>query len=192
MKHVEVAILLGRFLSQLKRNVAIGVAIISSIWMTACTFWGPHERSAQAIVVPMPGHRVHGRVIFSERADGLQVTYDLAGLPSARAYGLHIHERGDCNAVDARSMGGIFSPGVRIGSPSRRPEGQLPNIRADVNGVATGFFIVPDLALSGIRSVLERAIVVSGQADDPYRMTIQKGSRLACGVIQSTKHKIIK
>ncbi len=161
--------------------------IIGSLLSTGCAWFTPHEKQAKALILPTLGHTVRGTVTFAERADGVQITYNIAGLPPASDHAFQIHEWGDCNAVDARSTGRIFALENRAhgrASKKLRAEGRLPNIRADLNGVATGFIVMPDLALVGIRSINGRAIVVLREADDSYATAPVIGHRLACGVIR--------
>jgi len=66
-----------------------------------------------------------------------------------------------------------------------RVEGDLGNIHADSNGVASGFIVAPDVSLDGIRSVLQRAVVVHRDASDPYAWPLHgAGPLLACGIIR--------
>jgi Cu-Zn family superoxide dismutase len=116
--------------------------------------------------------------------DGVQVTYNLSGLPPDSDHALQVHERGDCNSADGSSLGAIFAPAAERLKTGARVEGDLGNIHADSNGVATGFIVAPDVSLDGIRSVLQRAVVVHRDASDPYAWPQHgAGAPLACGVI---------
>jgi Cu-Zn family superoxide dismutase len=51
--------------------------------------------------------------------------------------------------------------------------------------VASGFIVAPDVSLDGIRSVLQRAVVVHRDASDPYAWPQHgAGPLLACGIIR--------
>jgi Cu-Zn family superoxide dismutase len=64
-------------------------------------------------------------------------------------------------------------------------EGDLGNIHADANGVATGFIVAPDVSLDGIRSVLQRAVLLHRDPTDPYAYPQHgAGPALACGAIR--------
>src|SRR5260364_385748 len=108
-------------------------------------------KSARAVLLPTAGNTERGTVAFVERADGMQVSYSIQGLAANRLYGFQIHEYGNCSVRDARSAGDVFALVKRLGkSTTDDPEGRMPDIRADANGVATGFIVVSDLALDGI------------------------------------------
>jgi Cu-Zn family superoxide dismutase len=148
-------------------------------------FLRPQEKRADAQLLPTVGNQARGLVTFIERSDGVQVTYNLAGLPPNSDHALQIHERGDCNAADGSSTGAVFSPAAERLKPGARVEGDLANIHADANGVATGFIVAPDVSLDGIRSVLQRAVVLHHDAADPYAYPQHgAGPAIACGVIR--------
>jgi Cu-Zn family superoxide dismutase len=80
----------------------------------------------------------------------------------------------------------VFAPAAERLKAGARVEGDLGNIRADANGVATGFIVAPDLSLDGIRSVVQRAVVIHHDAIDPYAYPQRgTGGALACGVIRA-------
>ncbi|MGF6242433.1 MULTISPECIES: superoxide dismutase family protein [Paraburkholderia] len=162
------------------------VLAASSLLLCGCTaFLRPQEKRAEAQLVPAVGSQTRGLVTFIERSDGVQVTYNLSGLPPDSDHALQVHERGDCNSVDGSSAGAVFAPAAERLKMGARVEGDLGNIHADSNGVATGFIVAPDVSLDGIRSVLQRAVVVHRDASDPYAWPQHgAGAPLACGVIR--------
>ncbi len=152
-----------------------------------------NERQARALVLPTLGSTVRGSVLLIERARGMQISYNFSGLHPAQTYAFEIHAQGDCNAADGSSAGSIFTlrakdEAVRadLSAEKYQPEGVLPKLHADIHGMATGFMLVPELTLGGLRSVVGRSIVVrhdvkeSRNASQPYASS----SRLACGVIR--------
>lgn len=148
-------------------------------------FLRPQEKRAQAQLLPTVGQKAHGTVTLIERSDGVQVSYNLIGLTPNSDHALQVHERGDCNAADASSAGPVFAPAANRLKPDARVEGDLGNIHADSTGVATGFIVAPDVSLDGIRSVLQRAVIVHRDAIDPYAYAQHgTGPALACGVIR--------
>jgi Cu-Zn family superoxide dismutase len=144
-----------------------------------------HEKRADATLQPTGGNTVTGTVTFIERADGVQVSYNLSGMPPNSEHALQIHERGDC-IIPASSDGGpVFAPASERSDSGSKVEGDLASIRADANGTATGFIVAPDVSLDGVRSVLSRAIVLHRDTADGYAIVPHgAGPALACGVIR--------
>lgn len=161
------------------------VLAASSLLLCGCTaFLRPQEKRAEAQLVPAMGSQARGLVTFIERSDGVQVTYNISGLPPDSDHALQVHERGDCNSADGSSAGAIFAPAAERLKIGARVEGDLGNIHADSNGVATGFIVAPDVSLDGIRSVLQRSVLLHRDASDPYAWPQHgAGAPLACGVI---------
>lgn len=169
----------------------VGVPLlVGVVALSGCAFFGSHERRASVDLLPGPGMTARGTVTFVDNPDGVQVTYNLSGLPPESDHGLHVHEAGDCIAAGPSGIGNVFNPlPVPAGAGRANAghvEGDLPNVHADANGVANGFFVVSDLALDGVRSIVGHVLVVHRDPDDPYAMapSITDGPRLACGVIR--------
>ncbi|RAS35994.1 superoxide dismutase family protein [Paraburkholderia bryophila] len=162
------------------------VLAAGSVLLGGCgTFLRPQEKRADAQLLPTVSNQARGLVTFIERSDGVQVTYNLAGLPPNSDHALQVHERGDCNAADGSSAGEVFSPAAERLKAGARVEGDLGNIHADANGVATGFIVAPDVSLDGIRSVLQRAVVLHRDPSDSYAYPPHgAGPALACGLIR--------
>ena len=121
------------------------VLAASSVLLCGCSaFLRPQEKHADAQLLPTVGNQTRGLVTFIERSDGVQVTYNLSGMPPDSDHALQVHERGDCNAADGSSAGPVFSPAAERLKAGARVEGDLGNIHADSNGVATGFIVAPD------------------------------------------------
>ncbi|WP_302059012.1 superoxide dismutase family protein [Paraburkholderia sp. CNPSo 3274] len=168
------------------RMIAL-VALCGCALLAGCTsFMGQQDKRAVAQLQPTVGSQVRGTVSFVEHSDGVQVSYNLAGLQPDSDHALQVHERGDCNATDASSAGAVFAPAAERLKPGARVEGDLGNIHADSNGVATGFIVAPDVSLDGVRSVLQRAVIVHRDAIDPYAYPQRgTGPALACGLIRA-------
>jgi len=163
------------------------LAVAGGVLLGGCTsFMGQQDKRATAQLSPTMGNQVRGTVSFVERSDGVQVSYNVAGLPPNSDHALQVHERGDCNAADASSAGPVFAPASARLKPGARVEGDLGNIRADSNGVATGFIVAPDVSLDGVRSVIQRAVLLHHDPIDPYAYPQRAtGLALACGVIHA-------
>ncbi|CAL1285482.1 unnamed protein product [Larinioides sclopetarius] len=119
------------------------------------------------------------------------VSGEIRGL-SPGLHGFHIHQYGDLSGGCA-SAGGHFNPFQKNhGAPTdeERHVGDLGNIQAGSNGVATINIVDHQLRLCGPISVMGRAIVVHAQQDDLGRggneeslRTGNAGSRVGCCVI---------
>ncbi|WP_179401628.1 superoxide dismutase family protein [Burkholderia guangdongensis] len=158
-------------------------AAAALVLLAGCTaLFPPHDKRADAALQPVVGAQARGDVTLVERPDGVQVTYNLAGLPPNSDHALQVHERGDCNAGDGSSAGPIFSPAADRLRAGARAAGDLGNIHADANGVAAGFIVAPDLALDGVRSAFGRSVLVYRDPIDPAFPQHGAGPALACGV----------
>ncbi len=167
-------------------TVAVAALLLAaSAGLGGCAaYFGPHEKRADAQILPTVGNTARGSVTFIERADGVQVTYNLIGLPPNSDHALQVHERADCNAADGSSAGAVFAPGAERLKTGVRRAGDLGNIHADATGVAAGFIVAPEVSLDGVRSVVGRSVLVAHEPSDPAFPDRGVGAALACGMIR--------
>jgi Cu-Zn family superoxide dismutase len=166
---------------------ASAAALAGALLLAGCTtFFGAHEKHAEVRLAPAPGQSVRGTVSFAERTDGVQVSYSIQGLAPNSDHALHVHESATCSGpANGATSTALFSPGTLHGTPGPRQEGDLGNIHADSNGVATGFVVAATLSLDGVRSILGHTIVVHKLAEDFYAPTeTETGPVLACGELR--------
>ena len=112
-------------------------------------------------------------------------------------HGFHIHEFGDMSK-GCESMGGHYNPdGVEHGNEDTGHVGDLGNITANTEGVASVKKIAERIDLLGDRSIIGRGLVVHADTDDlglgkdaESKKTGNAGDRLACGVIVLRSDKI--
>ena len=106
-------------------------------------------------------------------------------------HGFHVHEFGDCSSPDAMSTGGHFNPtGMPHAAPTagKRHVGDLGNIEANADGVATLDIIDPAMTFAGPTSIIGRGLIVHAKADDLKSQPAgAAGDRVACGVIGVAK-----
>lgn len=149
-------------------------------------------KQAIANLASASGSLVSGRLTLVPMGGGVHIRGDIGGLPPGSSHGFHIHEKGDCSAVDAASSGGHFNP---AGKPHGRAghgahhAGDSDNLVADAQGVAHVDAHVEGVSLGGGASndILGRAIIVHANADDYSSQPAgNAGARVACGVIRST------
>jgi superoxide dismutase, Cu-Zn family len=172
------------------------VALLASAALLAgCSPMGRHGMmhetgpKAQATLEPRSGSTTQGTVSLVQGRHHLMVRYDVRGLKPNAEHGFHIHEKGDCSAPDASSAGGHFNP---TGQPHGHPSepgghlGDLPNLRADANGVARGNLTLDGVGIDRKARIVGLSIVVHRDPDD-YRSQPagNSGPRIACGVIRA-------
>jgi len=146
----------------------------------------PTYTEVVAVLSPTEGSNVSGTVIFKKVDNGIKITANVQGLEPGK-HGFHIHEFGDIRKSDGTSAGGHFNPeNVDHGAPTDkiRHVGDLGNIIADENGMATYERVDSVITFSGEHSIIGRGIIIhSGEDDLKSQPTGAAGSRLAMGVI---------
>lgn len=123
-----------------------------------------------------------GKVKFYQKQTCVLIVADICGLPTSSSgfFGFHIHQGGNCSGQDFSATGSHYDP---FGSPHPRHAGDLPPLLS-CNGyahlsVTTDRFCVCD--------VIGRTIVIHSDPDDFRSQPAgNAGSKIACGVIQST------
>lgn len=156
--------------------------------LAGCATLGSNAPVADAVLVARSGGAVTGAITLRETARGLQLRGEVRGLKANAEHGFHIHEKGDCSAPDAMSAGGHFNPdGVAHGRHGEGPHhaGDLPNLRADANGVARVDQLVEGVTLAaGPRGAAGRSLVVHRDPDDYTSQPAgNSGPRIGCAVI---------
>lgn len=150
-------------------------------------------QQAEANLAPASASIVSGRLVLKVEPAGVHITGLVGGLQPMQQAGFHIHERGDCSAVDASSAGNHFNPGGvahgRAGAGTHHL-GDIDNLRADAQGRANVDIHLKGVTLGGgaATDIAGRALVVHANADD-YRSQPagNAGVRIACGVIRVTR-----
>lgn len=138
------------------------------------------------------GSLVSGKLTLLAMGAGVHIRGDIGGLTPGSSHGFHIHEKGDCSAVDAASAGGHFNPAMqphgRAGHGAHHA-GDSDNLIANANGVAHVAVQVDGVSLGGSAAtdIVGRAIIVHANADDYSSQPAgNAGARVACGVIRAT------
>ena len=158
--------------------------------MTTSGQTAPAITKAVAVLHPTQGNDVSGLVTFTNVTGGVKVMAVVNGLTPGE-HGFHIHEYGDCSALDAKSAGGHFNPENKPhGAPtdSLRHVGDLGNLVADSAGTTHYEWTDTLISFSGPHSIIGRAVIVHVGADDlKSQPTGNAGARAACGVIGIAK-----
>jgi len=123
---------------------------------------------------------------------GVLLVFEVDGLPTG-THGVHIHERGQCDAPSFASAGGHFNPwGVAHGalSPNGMHAGDLINLvvpgpgRIEVERLAREVTLAPGL-LNSLMDADGSSIVIHERADDNISQPSgNAGDPIACGVIR--------
>ncbi len=181
----------------MKRTIigTIGMFAALAVVFTGCVRQETQTQEAAitkaiAVLHPTEGHEAHGTVTFTKSESGMDVTADVEGLTPGK-HGFHIHELGDCSAVDGTSAGGHFNPdGKAHGAPTAavRHVGDLGNIAAEADGKAHLEWTDTHLSFGGPHSIIGLAVIVHAAEDDlTSQPTGDAGARVACGVIGIAK-----
>lgn len=147
----------------------------------------PPGLRAEAVLQPLAGGSVSGKVTFSEVGGGVDINALVSGAP-AGALGFHLHDVGDCSAPDFTSAGGHFNPS---GHPHAAPTaaahhaGDFGNVEVGQDGNGTLSLSSTGLTVAaGANSVVGRAVILHERADDlNTQPTGNAGGRIACGVV---------
>lgn len=176
--------------------------------LAACASTAPHTATPDAPTAPRhnastakqavanlasaSGSLVSGQLTLVPMGDGVHVTGEIGGLQANSQHGFHIHEKGDCSAVDGSSAGGHFNPAAkphgRTGHGAHHA-GDGDNLTANAQGVAQVNAHFPGVSLGGgsANDIAGRALIVHANADDYSSQPAgNAGARVACGVIRVT------
>jgi Cu-Zn family superoxide dismutase len=181
----------------IRSRFSVTIVILSVLCLSVAIGQMKHEGMGQcavskaiAVLHPTKGSPVSGIVKFEVVDNGVRVVADVTGLAPGK-HGFHIHEYGDCSAIDGSSAGGHFNPtGMPHSMPSsdKRHVGDLGNIVADSTGTAHLDYVDTMISFSGPNSVIGRGVIVHEKEDDlKTQPTGNAGARLACGVIGIAK-----
>lgn len=181
----------------MKKLLATSAVLASAIALTACQTT-PNKQDLPAEIQPALKAQIQtvdvskahlGKMYLRPVQGGVQVFGKLTGLNPGSTYAIHIHENGTC-ASKGKDAGGHFNPlNKHHGHPST-PEshaGDLPNLTADANGVASINFVREDISVDPrvANTVYNRAFIIHAGADDYVSQPAgNAGDRMACGVIE--------
>ena len=171
--------------------------LASAIALTACQTT-PNKQDLPAEIQPALKAQIQtvdvskahlGKMYLRPVQGGVQVFGKLTGLNPGSTYAIHIHENGTC-ASKGKDAGGHFNPLNKQHAHPSTPEshaGDLPNLTADANGVASINFVREDISVDPrvANTVYNRAFIIHAGADDYVSQPAgNAGDRMACGVIE--------
>lgn len=146
-------------------------------------------QSATVALAPASGTLVSGKLMAMPMGDGVHFRGEIGGLAPNSTHGIHIHQKGDCSAVDGSSAGDHFNPRMQPhgkAAGAAHHAGDMDNIVANAAGVARVDVHARGVVLGGnaANDALGRAVIVHAAPDDyTSQPSGNAGARVACGVI---------
>ncbi|MBM7704632.1 superoxide dismutase family protein [Metabacillus iocasae] len=138
-----------------------------------------------------------GTITVEEEADGVKLDFKMDGLPPGE-HGVHIHEKGNCDAPEFKTAGNHFNPDQKphgLLHPEGAHAGDLPNIIVEDDGKFEGSLTAPGVTMKeGKMSLMKRmegsSIVITNKPDDGMTQPSgDSGKRIACGIISKNKQE---
>ena len=174
------------------------LAAAVAVFISGCSTTPPiptlsTAKQAVANLASASGSLVSGKATLVPMKGGVHLTGTVGGLPPNSAHGFHVHEKGDCSAVDAMSAGAHFNPFVATHGRANagvHHSGDMDNVQADAEGVAQLNIHLSGVTLGGaaVNDIAGRALVVHASPDDYTSQPAgNAGARVACGVIKVTQ-----
>jgi superoxide dismutase, Cu-Zn family len=165
--------------------------LCAAVVAAACSTSSNVPRTATADLDPRSDSTVTGHAEFTETKSGIAIRVVVANAKPGK-HGVHIHQVGDCSAIDASSAGDHWNPSETLhGGPhtSIHHAGDLGNIEVGTDGRGTLELTMPTLWVrAGERSIVGHALVVHADPDDLSTQPAgNSGGRIACGVITLKK-----
>jgi Cu-Zn family superoxide dismutase len=181
------------------------MAAATAVFLTACGSTAPPKPTAPVVPTTSTARQatvnlasasaslVSGKATLVPMSGGVHITGTVGGLPPNSTHGFHVHEKGDCSAVDASSAGPHFNPfGTAHGKAESGAHhaGDMDNVVANNEGVVKLDIHVSGVTLGGgaVNDIAGRALVVHAAPDDYSSQPAgNAGARVACGVIKVTQ-----
>ena len=129
-------------------------------------------KQATANLASASGSLVSGKVVAVPMASGgVHLTGTVGGLPPNSTHGFHVHEKGDCSAVDASSAGPHFNPFTSVHGRANAGDhhsGDMDNVVSNAEGVVQLNVHLNGVTLGGgaINDIAGRALVVQLGPDE--------------------------
>jgi Cu-Zn family superoxide dismutase len=145
-------------------------------------------KTLSAKLEPRSKSKVSGTVNLVEKPDGVELTITLEGAKKGPK-GLHLHEKADCSAPDAKSAGEHWNPESHQHGLPESPQkhmGDLGNIEVQKDGTATLTVTVAGANLGeGDKSLVGKALVLHSKKDDgKTQPSGNSGDRIGCAEIK--------
>ena len=143
---------------------------------------------AVSVLQAKSGSNIQGSISFTQSGNNILVTGTFSGLTPNSEQGIHIHEFGDCSALDASSAGGHYNPNsTRHGKHDSLSShaGDMPNLKVDANGNSYYQASLNHFSLVGEHNIIGKSVVVHRNKDDYVTQPAgNSGERIGCGIIR--------
>ncbi len=147
---------------------------------------------AMCELVPIGDSKVKGAVSFTQNGNRVEIHGEVTGLKPGK-HGFHVHEKGDLSDTEeGKSTGGHFNPTDQPHgkmTDAERHIGDLGNIEANEEGIATIDKQDSVISLMGESSIVGRSIVIHADADQFTQPTGDAGARVAFGLIEKQSNE---
>ncbi len=172
---------------QFKKSFLFVLAIVLVCGLNSC---GGEKNKAKAVIQSASGSTLNGEAVFEETSGGVKFTLTVKdGTPGTHA--VHLHESGDCTAMDATSAGGHWNP-MHEDHGNRKTSGQfhsgdIANLEIGEDGKGVLEMTAKDWTVGGSdsTSVIGRAVIIHASQDDfVSQPSGNAGARVGCGVVE--------
>ncbi len=143
---------------------------------------------AEAMIEGRSGSEMSGMAIFAETDGSVTVTVEIEKAPPG-IHAAHLHEFGDCSAMDGKSAGGHWNPTTMAHGKWGEEQfhlGDLGNIDVGEDGLGS-ITLTTDrwsLGTGEDDDIVGLGIIVHASADDfTTQPTGAAGGRIGCGVV---------
>lgn len=171
------------------KQILFAAALASTLSLPA---FAQQEISATARMAGADGADA-GTVTFTQTKSGvLHIIVEMTNLAPG-SHGLHIHEKGACDAAGGFESAGRHYAGGKehgINNENGPHAGDLPNVHVGENGVLKAEFFTTQLSLGegGTNPLLDAdgsAVILHAEPDDYASDPAgHAGNRIACGVVE--------
>ncbi len=164
--------------------------IMILIFLTSC-HWLEKPETVREVQMYHSNGDLLGTITLMEQSEGVKLKLKLKGLTPGW-HGIHIHDKGKCEAPDFKSAKNHFNPEDKkhgLMNPKGPHLGDLPNVEADPLGEISEEIIAKGVTLLEGKSSLTKkdgtAIIINDEKDDGItQISGDSGNRIACGVIK--------
>ena len=148
------------------------------------------KKSAKAMMDTASGSDVKGEVTFTQEHGKVRFELSVQNITPG-VHAVHLHEKGDCSAVDASSAGGHWNPTMkphgRRGEGSGYHKGDVGNMEVGQDGKGTLSLLVEGWTIGGAdtTNIIGKSVIIHEKADDfESQPSGNAGSRISCGLIK--------